>query len=75
MSKVSLMHYPPQGSFLGRRVVVCFNYDTSETFAGEIVRDDTEEPGFLIIKLDTGQYVMSTECQYSLVPKHVTEGD
>ncbi len=36
-------------------------------FYGVIVRDDKEEPGEKIIKLDDGRYVLATECQYSIV--------
>lgn len=57
--------YPKQGTFLGRRVLVCFNYDTSRTFLGVVIRDDAEKPGLMIISLDNGRVVLSTECQYS----------
>lgn len=56
--------FPEQGAWWGRRVRVCFNYDTSRTLLGLVVRDDAEEPGRMIIKLDDGRYVLSTECQY-----------
>ena len=61
--------YPKQGSWLNRRVEVCFNCDTSKLFHGTIVREDDiapGDPGYLIIKLDDGRYVLSVECQYSL---------
>jgi hypothetical protein len=58
-------HFPKQGKFLGKRTKVCFNYDTSCELNGTIVRDDAEEPGRLIIQLDNGWFVLSTECQYS----------
>lgn len=64
---ISATRWPEQGSFLGRRVLVCFDFDTSVTLAGVVVRDDAEEPGRLIIRLDGDRYVLSTECQYSLV--------
>jgi hypothetical protein len=64
--------FPQQGKFLNQRVQVCFNYDTSKLIGGAIVRDDTEEPGREIIKLDDGRYVLSTECQYS-IDRGVTE--
>jgi hypothetical protein len=64
--------FPQQGKFLNQRVQVCFNYDTSNLIGGAIVRDDTEEPGREIIKLDDGRYVLSTECQYS-IDRGVTE--
>lgn len=59
--------FPKQGSFVGRAVNVCFNYDTSCTIRWRVVRDDAEHPGRMIIALDNGWYVLSTECQYSVV--------
>jgi len=46
---------------------VCFDYDTSRTLLGLVVRDDAEEPGRMIIKLEDGRHVLSTECQYQLI--------
>lgn len=61
------MHcFPAQGSYLGRRVRVCFHYDTEVTIGGEVVRDDVDAPYALIIKLDDGRYVLATECMYAL---------
>lgn len=60
--------YPPQGVWLNRRVDVCFNYDTANSVKGIIVRDDVEKPFLTIIKLDDGRHVMSTECQYRVLP-------
>lgn len=56
--------WPKQGTHWGKRVRVCFKYDTSKTLLGLVVRDDAEEPGRIIIKLDDGRHVLSTECQY-----------
>lgn len=56
--------FPKQGSWLSQHVNVCFNYDTSKIWNGIIVRDDREEPFLTIIKLDNGNYIMSTECQF-----------
>lgn len=64
--------FPKQGSWLGRRCKVCFNYDTSNTAFGTIRREDVEEPGRMIIELDDGRLVLSTECQYQLVDETVT---
>lgn len=58
--------FPKQGSFLDKVVEVCFHYNTKDTIFGRVVRDDTEEPGRMIIRLYDGRYVLSTECQYSL---------
>jgi hypothetical protein len=59
--------FPAQGIYLGKSVRVCFHYDTEHWIPGKVVRDDSEEPGELIIQLKTGQFVRSVECQYSLV--------
>lgn len=56
--------FPRQGSMLGRRVRVCFHYDGSRWVEGTCVRDDAEEPGVEIFRLDDGRFVLSTECQY-----------
>jgi hypothetical protein len=57
-----------QGSFLGKRVAVCFNYDTSRQIEGEVVRDDAEEPFETVIRLADGRLVRASECQYRLSP-------
>lgn len=57
--------FPKQGKSVGKRVRVCFNYDTSRIIRRTIVRDDAEEPWELIIKLDDGRYVRAVECMYS----------
>lgn len=44
---------------------MCFHYDTAHVLPGTVVRDDTEEPGKMIIRLDDGRVLLSTECQYS----------
>lgn len=62
---ISYDKFPAQGDYLGKRVKVCFEYDTSKVMEGEVVRDDKEAPGRLIIRLDDGRYVLSTECMYS----------
>ncbi len=49
---------------LGKRVEVCYHYDTSKFHYGVIVRSDIEEPFETIIKLDNGNYIRATECQY-----------
>ena len=56
--------FPKQGSYKGKRVRVCFNYDTRKTVGGHCVRDDDEKPGVMIFALDDGRYVLSSECQY-----------
>lgn len=59
--------FPRQTDWLGKRVNTCFHYDTEHTLPGTIVRDDAEAPLMTIIALDDGRYVLSTECQYSLL--------
>lgn len=59
--------FPKQGSHWGKQVRVCFDYDTSRTMLGLVVRDDAEEPGHMIIKLEDGRHVLSSECQYQPV--------
>lgn len=66
--------WPRQGSFLGARVRVCFDYDTAKTWEGIVLRDDAEEPGRMIIQLDDGRVVLSTECQYSPIRREATNG-
>lgn len=56
--------YPKQGRYLGTRVRVCYNYDTSRMFEGLVIRDDATEPGLMIIHTDDGRALLSTECQY-----------
>jgi hypothetical protein len=59
--------FPKQGSYLGQRAAVLFNYERPE-FKGVVVRDDVEEPGLLIIRLDDGRHVLSLECQWRTIP-------
>lgn len=64
--------FPKQGSFLGRRVLVAFDYDKANAVHGTVRREDVEAPGRVIIELDDGRLVLSTECQYSLVKESGT---
>lgn len=64
-SNIDINTFPKQGSQLGKRVEVCFHYNTEQTIRGVIVRDDDEHPFIAIIRLDDGRYVLTTECQYS----------
>jgi hypothetical protein len=65
VDNVGIDKWPKQGSWLGKRTRVCFNYDTSRTVMGTIVRDDAEEPHRTIISLDNGRVVLATECMHS----------
>jgi hypothetical protein len=57
--------YPAQGDYNGRRVQVCYNYDTARTVDGTVIRDDKTAPWLTIIRTDDGRTVLSTECQWS----------
>ena len=63
---VSMKEFPKQGTWVGKRCEVCFNYDTSNTIMATCVREDMTEPGLCIFKLDDGRYVLSTECQHTM---------
>jgi hypothetical protein len=65
VENISYDKFPGQAEDKGRRVKVCFNYDSSKVIGGVIVRDDLEKPGLMIIRLDDNRYVLSTECMYS----------
>lgn len=65
-ANISFSEYPKQTDWVGRRVRVCFHYDTRNQVGGEIIRDDKEEPFRLIIKLNDGRFVLASECMYSL---------
>jgi hypothetical protein len=56
--------FPAQASRVGRKVNVCFHYDTSRPICGVVVRDDISEPFVGIIRLDDGRHVLMTECQF-----------
>ncbi len=72
--KVGFDTFPAQGPFLGQRVIVCFDYDTSRTLSGEVVREDAEFPGLMLIQLDDGRVIRSTECQYRPDPSSTAKG-
>jgi len=57
--------FPKQGDWVGKRTTVCFKYDTTHTIGGVFVREDIEEPGISIIKLDDGRYLLTTECMHT----------
>jgi hypothetical protein len=68
VTNVGFAKWPKQGKWLGKRTKVCFNYDTSQTVMGTIVRDDYEEPWRTIISLDDGRVVLASECQHQPDP-------
>lgn len=61
---VGFDRFPKQGRYKNCRVQVCFDFDSSRKVEGTVIRDDAEEPGRMIIQLDDGRVVLSTECQY-----------
>lgn len=64
-ANISATKFPKQGRYLNKRTRVCFNYDTSQTLWGTIVRNDAEEPFRTLIHLDNGHFLDAVECQYS----------
>jgi hypothetical protein len=62
---IDIDKFPKQGDWVGKRVDVCFRYDSTRTIGGTIVREDEEAPGLCIIRLDDGRHVLTTECQHS----------
>lgn len=65
---INYNNFPKQkDKCIGKRVEVCYYYDTGKTHFGTIVRDDIEEPFETIIKLDNGRYLRGVECQYTLI--------
>jgi hypothetical protein len=74
VANISHDKFPKQGNWLNRPVSVCFNYDTSKRMTGTIVREDAEAPGVMIIALDNGRFVLSTECQYQTLSLAFTRG-
>lgn len=64
ISTIDYDNFPKQQSFIGKRVEVCYNFDTTKVHYGTIVRCDKESPFKTIIKLDNGNYILDVECQY-----------
>jgi hypothetical protein len=62
-NNIDFFRFPKQDEHV--RVKVTFNYDLKNTIGGIVVRNDLEEPFQMIILLDDGRVVLSTECQYS----------
>lgn len=61
---ITATRFPMQGELLGKRVRVCYHYDTKAVDKAVCVRDDREAPGVAIFLTDGGRYVLATECQY-----------
>jgi hypothetical protein len=64
---ITFTKFPAQSNDLGRRVRVCYHYEVEKAHEGVIVRDDVEDPGIMLIRLDNGRHVLAAECQYQFV--------
>lgn len=73
VDNITFDKYPKQADenykypHVGKRVAVCYHYDTSKLHYGVIVRADREKPFETIIALDNGRYVRDSECQYRIL--------
>lgn len=65
VANISYASFPKQSECIGKKVSVCFHYDTAHCIDGIIVRDDAEAPYRTIIQLVNGAVVLSTERQYT----------
>lgn len=73
VANIDIDNFPEQTENVGKKVTVCFHYDTSKSILGTIVREDRKSPT-MIIRLNDGRYVLPTECQYSFhVPNVVSD--
>lgn len=61
---INYTFYPEQATDLGRKVKVCYYFDSSKVHYGTIIRSDVSEPYLTIIKLDNGRVLLASECQY-----------
>lgn len=66
VSTISWNTFPKQSSWVGCRCRVSFQYDTEHPINGTIIRDDTEKPYLMLIRLDDGRTVRACECQYCI---------
>lgn len=59
--------WPEQSTFAPplSRAKVCFHYDTTHTFGATVLRNDSAEPGEMLLQLDDGRVVRSVECMWS----------
>jgi len=62
---VSFSDYPIQGSNLGKRVSICYNYNSALRHEGVCIRDDMGEPFRTIFQLDNGRVLDAVECMWS----------
>lgn len=61
--------YPKQSNNLGKKVNICFHYNTENKIEAFIIRDDIEDPGETIFLTLDGRIIRSTECQYQFPDK------
>lgn len=66
VESIDYVRFPRQSSLVGKRVGVCFKYDTLREIGGCVVRCDHDEPFEMIIRLDDDRYVRAVECQYTV---------
>lgn len=64
VANIDFENYPKQTALTGNRVIVCFKYDTKRTIPATVLRDDNEDPGRTILRLDDGRIVLGSECQW-----------
>ena len=67
VNTISYDKFPKQSNKVGKRVLVTYHYELKDFHLGTVIRDDTEEPHVMIIKLDNGNTILSTECQYRFI--------
>lgn len=65
VANISHNVFPRQGDGLGKRVKLCFNYDTSNVLEATCIRDDRDDPFRTVFQADDGRVFLSVECQYS----------
>ena len=62
---ISFTEYPKQGSYVGKRVSVCYHYNPDERHEGVCIRDDATEPFRTLFQLDNGRVLDAVECMWS----------
>ena len=63
--------FPQQSEYVGKKVELCFHYNTLEKVIATVVRDDKEEPGETIFLTLDGRIILSTECHWTLPKKEL----
>lgn len=65
IKEIDINKYPEQTSLVGKKVNICFHYNTDAMIEGICVREDVGNPYVMIFMLSDGRFVLSTECQYT----------